>query len=96
MESFKESLFKRLERHENNFRNLVEKVKGIEVSQGEHKRRLKGIEDDRTQGDSENVELQQVKEVFCDFLQFRFGFIFGWVWSMWTGRPRVGNEAMHG
>ena len=39
MESFKESIFKRLERHENNFRNLVEKVKGIEVSQSEHKRR---------------------------------------------------------
>ena len=21
---------------------------------------------------------------------------FGWVWSMWAGRPRVGNGAMHG
>ncbi|KAH3886228.1 hypothetical protein DPMN_010229 [Dreissena polymorpha] len=20
---------------------------------------------------------------------------FGWVWFMWAGRPRVGNEAMH-
>ena len=20
---------------------------------------------------------------------------FGWVWSMWAGRPRVGNGAMH-
>ncbi len=77
MELFKETVFKRLERHENNFRNLVEKVKGIEVSQSEHKRRLRGLEDGRTRGDSENVELQQVKEVLCDFLQFRFGLIFG-------------------
>ncbi len=67
MESFKESIFKRLERHENNFRNLVEKVKGIEVSQSEHKRRLKGIEDDRTQDDSEDVELRKVREIFYQF-----------------------------
>jgi len=77
MELFKETVFKRLEKHENNFRDLVEKVKGIEVSQSEHKRRLRGLEDGRTRGDSENVELQQVKEVLCDFLQFRFGLIFG-------------------
>ena len=67
MKSFKESVFKRLERHENNFRNLVEKVKGIEVSQSEHKRRLKGIEDDRTQDDSEDVELRKVREIFYQF-----------------------------
>jgi hypothetical protein len=72
MELFKETVFKRLERHENNFRNLVEKVKGIEVSQSEHKRRLRGLEDVRTQGDSENVELRKVREIFFDSFQFRF------------------------
>jgi hypothetical protein len=77
MELFKETVFNRLEKHENNFRDLVEKVKGIELSQIERKKRLRGLKDVRTQGDSENVELGKVREIFFDFLQFRFGLIFG-------------------
>ena len=71
MESFKESITQRLERHENNFKDLVIKVKSFEVTQNEYKKRLRRLEDSRNQSDNEDIELQKVKDIlFVIFLIF--------------------------
>ena len=61
MESFKDTITIRLERHENNFKDLVNKVKSIEVTQNEYKQRLRRLEDGRNQSENEDIELQHVK-----------------------------------
>ena len=73
MELFKESISKRLERHENNFKDLVNKVKSIEVTQNEYKQRLRRLEDGRNQSENEDIELQHVKDIlFVIFLIILF------------------------
>ena len=71
MESFKESITQRLERHEDNFKDLVIKVKSFEVTQNEYKKRLRRLEDGKNQSDNEDTELQKVKDIlFVIFLIF--------------------------
>ena len=73
MESFKETITIRLERHENNFKDLVNKVKSIEVTQNEYKQRLRRLEDGRNQSENEDIELQHVKDIlFVIFLIILF------------------------
>ena len=73
MESFKETIAIRLERHENNFKDLVNKVKSIEVTQNEYKQRLRRLEDGRNQSENEDIELQHVKDIlFVIFLIILF------------------------
>ena len=49
IESFKETIAKRFEKQENNFKNLIDKVKSLEVMQREYKestsKRLSHLED---------------------------------------------------
>jgi len=73
MESFKETITIRLERHENNFKDLANKVKSIEVTQNEYKQRLRRLEDGRNQSENEDIELQHVKDIlFVIFLIILF------------------------
>jgi hypothetical protein len=61
MESFKESISKRFEKQEENFKNIVDKVKSFEVTQREYKKRLTRLEDRSNTDENEDIELQQVK-----------------------------------
>ncbi len=67
MDSFKESIFKRFEKQEENFKNLTDKVKSLEVTQMEYKeitsKRLSRLEERRNEGESEDIELQQVRNL---------------------------------
>ena len=63
MESFKESISKRFEKQEENFENIVDKVKNFEVTQRENKKRLSRLEDQRNTVENEGIELQQVKNL---------------------------------
>ena len=63
MESFKESISKRFENQEENFKNIVDKMKSFEVSQREYKKRLSRLEDRSNTDENENNELQQVKNL---------------------------------
>ena len=54
MESFKESVSKRLERHEDNLKNLDDKIKSFEVTQREYKNRLSRLEDERNTDENED------------------------------------------
>jgi hypothetical protein len=77
MELFKESISKRLERHESNFKDLVNKVKSMEVTQNEYKKRLRRLEDGKIQSDNEDIELQKVKDIlFVIFLIFYEAYFF--------------------
>ena len=68
MESFKESISKRFEKQEENFRNLAGKMKRFEVTQIENKKRLK---DGRNLNKIE--DRQQVKNfIFIIFLIIQF------------------------
>ena len=69
MESFKESISKRFEKHENNFKSLTDTVKSFEVTQREYSKRLGRLEDLSNKDEKEDVELQQVKN-FKYFLFF--------------------------
>ena len=64
MESFKESISKRFEKQENNFKNLVDKVNNFEVTQRDYKKRLSRLEDQSYTDDNEYIELQQVKNFY--------------------------------
>ena len=62
MESFKQSISKRLERYE-------EKLYGIETSQSECKRRLRNLEMARNRSDKNGeIELQHVNDYFFNFI----------------------------
>ena len=67
MESFKESMSKRFEKQENNFKNLIDKVKSLEVMQREYKestsKRLSHLEDQINMDKNDDIELQQVKNL---------------------------------
>ena len=72
MESFKESISIRFEKHENNFKNLTDTVKSFEVTHREYSKRLGRLEDLNNKGEKEDIELEQVK----NFKYFLFFFIF--------------------
>ena len=63
MESFKESITKRFEKQEDNFKNLTNTVKSFEVTQREYKKRLSRLEDRRNKDENEDIELHQVKNL---------------------------------
>jgi len=63
MESFKESIHKRFEKQEENFKNLTNKVKSFEVTQRECKNRLSRLENLKHTGKNEDIDLQQVKSL---------------------------------
>jgi hypothetical protein len=65
--SFKESISKRFEKQEENFKNLADKMNSFEEAQREYKKRL---EDRRNADENEDNELQQVKNFI--FFIFRF------------------------
>ena len=77
VESFKESISKRLDKQEENFESLTYKVKSLEVTQREYKKRLSSLEDQRNNDENEDIELQHVKNSnfslffsFFDLYQF--------------------------
>jgi len=77
VESFKESISKRLDKQEENFESLTNKVKSLEVTQREYKKRLSSLEDQRNNDENEDIELQHVKNSnfslffsFFDLYQF--------------------------
>jgi hypothetical protein len=61
MESFKETIAKRFEKQEENFKNIVNKVKSFEVTQRKYKNRLIRLEDRRNTDENKDIELQHVK-----------------------------------
>jgi len=71
IEKHMESISKRFEKHENNFKNLTDKVKSFEVTQREYKKRLSRLENRRNQEENEDIELQQVNN-FNHLLFFSF------------------------
>ncbi len=72
MESLK-SMSKRLGKHEDNLKNLVDKVKNLEITQSEQIRRIKRLEDPRNQRENQNIELQDVRCFFvCNLFCSRF------------------------
>ena len=77
VESFKESITKRFDKQEENFESLTNKVKSLEVTQREYKKRLSSLEDQRNNDENEDIELQHVKNSnfslffsFFDLYQF--------------------------
>jgi len=61
MESFKETIAKRFEKQEENFKNIVNKVKSFEVTLRKYKNRLIRLEDRRNTDENKDIELQHVK-----------------------------------
>ncbi len=47
MESYKESIYKRFDKQEENFKNLTDKVESFEVTQIEYNARLSSLENRR-------------------------------------------------
>ena len=80
MESFTEAISKRFEKQEENFKNLTDKVKSLDVTQREYKDRLRRLEDRRNADENDDIELQQVKSLyfslFFDLHQFLNHFIY--------------------
>ena len=64
MESFKESITKRFEKQEENFKSLTNTVKSFELTQREYKKRLSRLEDRRNKDENEDIELHQVKNYY--------------------------------
>ena len=63
MESFKESISVRFEKQEENFKKFTDKVENFEVTHREYSERLSRLEERRNEGENENVELQQVRNL---------------------------------
>ncbi len=70
MESIKESISKRIENQEENFKI---KMKSFELTQREYSKRLGRLEDLSNKDEKEDIELEQVKnfEYFLFFSIFR-------------------------
>ncbi len=60
----------------NNFKDLVNKVKSIEVTQKEYKKRLRRLEDGRNQSDNEDIKLQKVKDTLFVIFLILYGVYF--------------------
>jgi len=77
MESFKESISKRFENQEENFKNIVDKMKSFEVTQREYKKLSNRLEDRGKTDGNEGIELQQVTYLnFSLFFSFFDLFLF--------------------
>ena len=63
MESFKESISVRFEKQEENFKKFTDKVENFEITHREYSERLSRLEERRNEGENENVELQQVRNL---------------------------------
>ena len=63
MESFKDTIYKRLQRHEDNFQDLVLKVQSLEAIKNEYKRSLRHLEDDGDPLENNTFGLQDVNKV---------------------------------
>jgi hypothetical protein len=74
MGSFKESITKRLDRHEDSLKNFSDKMKSFEITQREYKRRLSRLEDGRDPDKNEDIDLKNVKNflIFVIFNLFLF------------------------
>ena len=72
IEKHMESISKRFEKHENNFKNLTDKVKSFEVTQREYKKRLSRLEDLSNKDEKEDTESHQVKNLNYFLLLFKF------------------------
>jgi hypothetical protein len=66
--SFKESISKRFEKQEKEFKSLADKMTSFEEAQIENKKRLSRLEDGRNKDGKEDIELNYVKS--CFFLMF--------------------------
>ena len=64
MESFKKSISKKLDRHEDTFKNIADRMKSFEVTQKEYKKRLNRLEDGRDPNKNEVIELQHVRNLY--------------------------------
>ena len=65
--SLKESISKRFDKHEDNFKILFDRVKSIEATQNEYKKRSRDLtqkavktEEERNHDEKKNIELQNV------------------------------------
>ncbi len=63
MDLFKESISKRFEKQEENFKKLVSKVKSIEVTQREYKKRVRRLEDGSNADETEDIMPKHVKNI---------------------------------
>ena len=67
MESFRESISKRFEKQDENLKNLTDKMKSFEITQTKYKestsKRLSRLEERRNEDESEDFELQQVRNL---------------------------------
>jgi hypothetical protein len=64
-ESFKDSITKRFEKQDEEFKSLSDKIKSFEFTQIEYKKRLSHLENKRDTNVNEDFELQHVKNQFC-------------------------------
>jgi len=70
MGSFKDSITKRFEKQDKEFKSLSDKIKSFEYTQREYKKRLTHLEDKRDTYENEDFELQPVKSFFVLFFNF--------------------------
>ena len=63
MGSFKESISKRFERQEEEIKSLADKMKSFEFTQREYKKRSSRLEEQRNTDETEDIELQHVKNL---------------------------------
>ena len=61
--SFKESNSKRFDKLEEHLKNLDDKIKSFEVTQREYKKRSSRLEEQRNTDETEDIELQHVKNL---------------------------------
>ena len=64
MESFKESISKRLDGHEDNFKNIADRMKSFELTQKEYKKCLNRLENGRDPDKNDVIELQNVNNLY--------------------------------
>ncbi len=67
MGSFKDSITKRFEKQDQEFKSLSDKIKSFEYTQREYKKRLTHLEDRRDTNENEDFELQSVNNFFVFF-----------------------------
>ncbi len=63
MESFKESISVRFEKQGENFKKFTDKVENFEVTHREYSERLSRLDERINEGENENVELKQVRNL---------------------------------
>jgi hypothetical protein len=77
MESFKESISKRLDGHEDNFKNITDVTQiEYEVTQIEYKKCLNRLEDGRDPDKNDVIELQNVNNLYYLYFSYFNLFLF--------------------